>query len=99
MSNERRLVVASGSPSSFRAVQSADVATPELTSAELEALRGAGAWYAKYHAVRIAELSDDPSAYAEGKRESFMTLLGALRKLGFEMAVPDALRAERQRAA
>jgi hypothetical protein len=80
-------------------VQSAHAVAAELTTAELEALRAAGAWYAKYHAVRVAELADDPSAYAERKRENFMTLLGALRKLGFEMAVPDALRRDRQRAA
>jgi len=71
----------------------------DLTTAELEALRGAGAWYAKYHAVRVAELADDPSAYAEHKRERFLTLVGALRKLGFEMALPDELRSRERRAA
>ena len=71
--------------------------TGGLAPEELEALRAAGAWYAKYHAVRIAELADNPSAYAEHKREKFLTLVTALRKLGFEMALPDALRAyERQ---
>lgn len=70
-----------------------------LTSSELEALRAAGAWYAKYHAVRIAELADDPSAYAEVRREKFLALVSGLRKLGFEMAVPDALRSDLQRAA
>jgi hypothetical protein len=69
----------------------------DLTPAELEALRGAGAWYAKYHAVRVAELADDPSAYAEHKREKFLTLVGALRKLGFEMAIPDGARPHAQR--
>lgn len=73
--------------------------TDDLTSAELEALRGAGAWYAKYHAVRIAELADDPSAYAERKREKFLSLVAALRKLGFEMALPDALRSDERQAA
>ncbi|CAN5140043.1 hypothetical protein BH20ACT16_BH20ACT16_10720 [soil metagenome] len=71
----------------------------DLTAAELEALRGAGAWYAKYHAVRIAELSDDPSAYAEHKREKFLTLIRALRKLGFEMAIPDGVRTHEHNAA
>jgi hypothetical protein len=71
----------------------------DLTPTELEALRGAGAWYAKYHAVRVAELADDPSAYAEQKREKFLALVAALRKLGFEMALPDALRADEQQAA
>lgn len=70
----------------------------DLTPEELGALRGAGAWYAKYHAVRIAELAGDPSAYAEHKREKFLTLLDALRKLGFEMAVPDGLRAHERSA-
>jgi len=73
--------------------------TEDLAPEELEALRAAGAWYAKYHAVRIAELADDPSAYAEHKREKFLTLVTALRKLGFEMALPDALRADERQAA
>jgi hypothetical protein len=67
------------------------VSPEELAPEELEALRAAGAWYAKYHAVRIAELADDPSAYAAHKREKFLTLVTALRKLGFEMALPDEL--------
>jgi len=71
----------------------------DLTPEELEALRAAGAWYAKYHAVRIAELADDPSAYAEHKREKFLTLVTALRKLGFEMALPDELRPDERQAA
>jgi hypothetical protein len=75
------------------------ITTEDLASDELEALRAAGAWYAKYHAVRIAELADDPSAYAEHKREKFLTLVTALRKLGFEMALPDALRADERQAA
>jgi hypothetical protein len=70
-----------------------------LTPAEIDALRGAGAWYAKYHAVRVAELADDPSAYAEHKREKFLALVAALRKLGFEMAIPDALRSPEREAA
>jgi hypothetical protein len=75
------------------------ITTRDLAPEELEALRAAGAWYAKYHAVRIAELADDPSAYAEDKREKFLTLVTALRKLGFEMALPDALRADERQAA
>lgn len=80
-----------------------DVAPPGnanvLTPEELEALRSAGAWYAKYHVVRVAEMADDPSAYAEGRREKFLTLVAGLRKLGFDMALPDELRsAERQAA-
>jgi hypothetical protein len=64
----------------------------DLSAAELSALRSAAAWYAKYHSARIAELADDPSAYAERRREGFLTLVDALRKLGFDMALPDALR-------
>jgi len=75
------------------------VAAPDLTPAELEALRAAGAWYAKYHATRIAEIADDPSAYAEQKREKFLTLVSGLRKLGFEMALPDELRSSERLAA
>jgi hypothetical protein len=75
------------------------ITTEDLAPEELEALRAAGAWYAKYHAVRIAELADDPSAYAEHKREKFLTLVTALRKLGFEMALPDALRVDERQAA
>ncbi len=65
---------------------------PCLTPAEMEALRGAGAWYAKYHSRLVAELADDPSAYAEIKREKYLTLVAALRKLGCDMALPDELR-------
>lgn len=75
------------------------VTIDKLTPAEIEALRGAGAWYAKYHAVRVAELADDPSAYAEHRREEFLTLVDALRKLGFEMAVPDGVRTHERNAA
>lgn len=75
------------------------ITVDDLTPDELEALRGASAWYAKYHAVRIAELASDPSAYAEGKREKFLTLVSALHKLGFEMALPDALRSDERQAA
>jgi len=72
--------------------------TSDLTADELAALRSAAAWYAKYHASRVAELADDASAYAEQRKERFLTLVEALRKLGFEMALPDGLR-QRERAA
>ena len=49
--------------------------------------------------MRIAELAGDPSAYAEHKREKFLTLVTALRKLGFEMALPDELRTDGRQAA
>lgn len=71
----------------------------DLTAAELEALRSAGAWYAKYHVVRVAELAHDSSAYAENRREKFLTLVSALRKLGFAMALPDELRSDDRQAA
>ncbi len=71
----------------------------DLTVDELAALRAAGAWYAKYHSARIAEMADDPSAYAERKRDDYLTLVTALRKLGFDMALPDALNPSAQRAA
>jgi hypothetical protein len=77
----------------------APIMSEELTADELEALRAAGAWYAKYHAVRVAELADDPSACAEHKRGKFLTLVAALRKLGFEMALPDELRQDERQAA
>lgn len=71
----------------------------DLTDDELRVLRTAGAWYAKYHSARMAELAKDTSAYAERKTEDYLTLVTALRKLGFEMALPDALRPVERRAA
>lgn len=70
-----------------------------LTPDELAALRSAAAWYAKYHAAPVAQLADDPSAFAEVRREKYLALVSGLRKLGFEMALPDALRSSEQRAA
>lgn len=71
----------------------------QLTPEEIAALRSAGAWYAKYHAARVAELADDSSAYAERRKEGFLTLVDALRKLGFDMALPDSLRQLERQAA
>lgn len=99
MNNARPSAFVSAPVVTVSAVMFPIATVADLTPAELEALRGAGAWYAKYHAVRIAELADDPSAYAEAKREAFVTLVTALRKLGFDMALPDALWADEQRAA
>lgn len=65
-----------------------------LTRDELEALRGAAAWYAQYHHAKIEEALDDRSAYAMVRRERYVALISALRKLGFDMALPDALAAE-----
>jgi len=69
---------------------------PDLSAEELRVLRSAGAWYAKYHAARMAELAGDGSAYAERKTEDYLALVTTLRKLGFDMALPDALRAREQ---
>jgi hypothetical protein len=66
---------------------------------EVEALRAAGAWYAKHHADRVAARVDDPSAYAEHQREKFLALVRGLRKLGVEMALPDALCPKERQAA
>ncbi len=71
----------------------ADAGIESLTTAELDALRGAAAWYAKYHHAKIEEALDDPAAYAVVRRERYVDLVAALRKLGFDMALPDALAA------
>ncbi len=70
-----------------------------LTRAELDALRNAAAWYAQYHHAKIEEALDDRSAYAMIRRERYIALVSALRKLGFDMALPDALAAELRSAA
>jgi hypothetical protein len=72
---------------------------PDLDAEDLAALRRAGAWYAKYHAARVAELSEDDSAYSEQRVREYLTLVDALRKLGFDMALPDALRPATRAAA
>ena len=64
---------------------------PDLTEAELQAVRGAAVWYAKYHAGAIANASDDPGAYAVAEREEYLALITALDKLGVRVRVPDAL--------
>lgn len=74
-------------------------AIERMTPAELEALRGAAAWYAKYNHAKIEDSLDDPSAYAMVQRERYVALVSALRKLGFDMALPDALAAELRSAA
>jgi len=70
-----------------------------MTPAELDALRGAAAWYAKYNHAKIEGALDDRSAYAMIRRERYIALVSALRKLGFDMALPDALAAELRSAA
>lgn len=75
------------------------VALPELTAAELAALRGAASWYASYHAREVAAGADDQSAYAVTDRERYLALVSALRKLGVRVALPDALLRKRLEAA
>lgn len=66
-------------------------ALPPLESDELEALRGAAAWYASYHAGTIAAEAQDGSAYAVVERERYLALISALRKLGLSLPLPEAL--------
>lgn len=67
-------------------------ATHPLTSAEHEALLSAAVWYFKRHARIIADEADDRSALAVARRDDFLELHGALRKLGMPLALPDELR-------
>jgi hypothetical protein len=68
---------------------------PDLSGREIQALRGAAVWYAKYHAGAIASAAHDPRAYAVAEREEYLDLIAALDKLGVRLRLPDAL----QRAA
>lgn len=63
---------------------------PDLTERELQALRGAAVWYAKYHAAAVASSADDLGAYAVAEREEYVDLVAALAKLGVRIRVPDA---------
>jgi hypothetical protein len=65
---------------------------PEFTVRELQALRGAAVWYAKYHASPISSAAHDPAAYAVAEREEYLDLIAGLAKLGVRVRVPDALR-------
>lgn len=70
-----------------------------LTGEELNALRGAGAWYASYHARQIAGEVGKGTAYAVEARERYLALVSALGKLGVGVALPDELaRHDRQAA-
>ena len=64
----------------------------ELSADEQLAIRSAATWYFKRHARIIAEEADDRSALAVGRREDFLGLHSALRKLGVPIALPDELR-------
>lgn len=65
---------------------------PDFTSSEVQALRGAAVWYAKYHAAAVAQIAHDEAAYAVAEREEYLDLLSALGKLGARVRVPDALK-------
>jgi hypothetical protein len=62
-----------------------------FTSREIQALRGAAVWYAKYHAAAVAQTAEDEAAYAVAEREEYLDLISALGKLGARVRVPDAL--------
>jgi len=63
----------------------------DLTVGELEALRGAAVWYAKYHAADIERNAAERAAYAVAEREEYLALIAALEKLGVRLRVPDGL--------
>ena len=64
----------------------------DLSADEQLAIRSAATWYFKRHARIIAEEADDRSTLAVGRREDFLGLHSALRKLGVPVALPDELR-------
>ena len=64
----------------------------DLSADEQLAIRSAATWYFKRHARIIAEEADDRSALAVGRRQDFLGLHSALRKLGVPIALPDELR-------
>lgn len=68
-----------------------DSSADPLTARELEALRGAGVWYAKYHAGRVSDRAGDGASSAVAERDEYLELLAALRKLGVRLRVPDGL--------
>ncbi len=70
-----------------------------LDPEEHEALMGAAAWYANYHAHIIAERADDASSQAVVQRERFYALVHGLRKLGVRLPPPEVLAEPVDRAA
>lgn len=66
-------------------------ALPSLSQRELQALRGAAVWYAKYHAAAVAAHASERAAYAVSEREEYFDLIAALDKLGVKVRIPDAL--------
>jgi len=73
------------------ATNAAAATIDDLSEAELRALTGAAAWYAKRHESMIAELADDPSASAIAQRERYLDLHAALWKLGVRLRLPDGI--------
>jgi hypothetical protein len=71
----------------------------DLTQRELDALRGAAVWYAKYRAADVSERATERSAAAVVEREEYLALISALRKLGAPVRVPDGLAGELAEAA
>jgi hypothetical protein len=65
----------------------------ELSASEQAAVRSAAVWYFKRHARIIADEADDESAHAVARRDDFVELHAALRKLGVPIALPDELTA------
>ena len=62
-----------------------------LSEAELDALLGAAAWYAKYHERMITELADDRSALAVARRGRYQQLHNGLAKLGVRLRRPAGI--------
>ena len=63
----------------------------DLTAREVDALRAAATWYAKYRAADVSERAEDRSAAAVAEREEYLKLISALHKLGVRVRVPDML--------
>jgi hypothetical protein len=64
-----------------------------LSDPEQAAVRAAAVWYFKRHARIIADEADEQSAAAVARRDDFVELHTALRKLGVPIALPDELTA------
>lgn len=77
----------SGGPGRFGVVDE----LPNFSPRELQALRGAAVWYAKYHAAAVAQTAGDEAAFAVAEWEEYLDLISALGKLGARVRVPDAL--------
>jgi len=73
------------------AINAAVETRADLSEAELKALTGAAAWYAKRHEGMIAELADDPAASAVAQRDRYLDLHAALWKLGVRLRLPDGV--------